>query len=121
MNEKTNCNAEICLRGEKLIGDDYTNEEIHRWFLKEEEGYANLGAQNRESYKYVYHALNKLHGFSALPKERISHALGLGSAYGDEFLPIVNRIDKITILDPSDQLKVKEVGGVTVDYEKPCA
>lgn len=121
MNEKHDVDAEIYLRGEKLIGDDYTNEEIQRWFLEEEEGYANLGAKSRESYSYVYHALNKLHGFSALPNQRISHALGLGSAYGDEFLPLINRIDKITILDPSDQLKVKEVGGVHVEYERPCA
>ena len=88
----------IYLRGEKLIGDDYSPKQTLRWFAEEEEGYANLGAQDWSSYRYVYHALNWLHGFSALPEGTFPHVLGVGSAYGDEFRPILDRISKITIL-----------------------
>jgi SAM-dependent methyltransferase len=45
--------------------------------------------------------------------------LGVGSAYGDEFRPILDRIRKITILDPSDQLKVTEIDDVPVSFQKP--
>lgn len=109
----------IYFRGEKLIGDDYSPEQIQRWFAEEEEGYANLGAQDRNSYRYVYHALNWMHGFSALPEGTFPHVLGVGSAYGDEFRPIIDRISKITILDPSHQLKVTKIDDVPVRYQKP--
>lgn len=109
----------IYLRGEVLIGDDYSPDQILRWFAEEEEGYANLGANDRARYRYGYHALNWIHGFSALPLRPIPHALGLGSAYGEEFRPILDRIMNITIIDPSDQLAVKSIEGVPVKYKKP--
>lgn len=116
---KPNDAASAFLRGEKLIGDDYNPSEIERWFKEEKEGYADLGAKDRNSYTYVYHALNWKHAFSKLPDGPVEHALGLGSAYGDEFRPILSRIGEITILDPSDQLEVKEIDGVPVNYRKP--
>ena len=38
----------------------------------------------------------------ALPRVRFQHVLGLGSASGEEFIPILKRIDRITNLDPND-------------------
>ena len=111
--------VDACLSGNKLIGDDYDVEAIRDWFIDEGEGYAELGAKDRDSYSYKYHALNEMHGFAALPDYPVGHALGLGSAYGDEFCPIINRIKRITILDPSEQFKVTEIKGVPVDYQKP--
>lgn len=108
-----------CLRGEKLFGDDFTPEEIEAWFRDEQDGYYNLGAKERESYHYPYHALDWLHGFSALPRESFRHVLGIGSAYGGELLPIAPRVARITILEPSDGFVVKEIAGVPVEYVKP--
>ncbi|WP_339831375.1 methyltransferase domain-containing protein [uncultured Parvibaculum sp.] len=107
------------LRGEKLIGNDYDELSIQRWFSDEAEGYANLGAKDHESYVYGYHALNQKHGFSQLPDGPIAHALGFGSAYAEELAPILDRLGHITILDPSDQLKVAEIRGIPVSYKKP--
>lgn len=119
MVERGEQGVDAYLRGDKLIGDDYVPEEIRRWFIDEEEGYAELGANIRESYGYAYHALNQQHGFSALAHRPIAHALGLGSASGEEFRPIISRIQQITILDPSLQLKVTNIEGIPVNYERP--
>ena len=107
------------LAGTRLYGDDFSLPEIREWYEDEREGYAKLGDKSRASYTYEYHALNRLHGFRFLRGKRFRSALGLGSAYGDEFLPIVSQIDRITVVDPSDAFQVTDVGGVPCDYVKP--
>jgi SAM-dependent methyltransferase len=115
----TQSTMEDYLAGRKLYGDDFTLPEIQQWYEDEREGYSGLRDKSRASYTYPYHSLNQLHGFRFLPRTRFKSALGLGSAYGDEFLPIVSRIDRITILDPSDAFRVANVGGVPCDYIRP--
>lgn len=106
--------------GKKLYGDDFDDNRIAAWFRDEAEAYADLGAGDASQYTYVYHALNRHHGFAHTGNHRFNHALGLGSAYGDEFLPLASRIDKLTILDPSDSFADNhEVHGVPCDYRKP--
>lgn len=107
------------LRGTKLYGDDFSLEEIARWFEAEREGFADIWAKDRSRYQYEFHALNHAHHFRYLPKQRFSHVLSIGGAYGDELLPIVPSISRITILEPSDVFVSKEIGGVPVNYVKP--
>jgi len=115
-----NDNISIYLSGEKLYGDDFTNDEIEEWFADEAEGYANLGAKNTTKYRYVYHELNNQHGFKFIRQRTFNEALGLGSAYGDELNPIASHIRKITILDPSDAFSdVHEIMGTPCKYAKP--
>ncbi|HBR99390.1 MAG TPA: hypothetical protein DD979_18735 [Gammaproteobacteria bacterium] len=52
-------------------------------------------------------------------REDLQTCLGLGSAYGDEFLPIIKRIKQLTILDPSDAFQINDLKGVPVTYDKP--
>ncbi len=66
--------------GEVLYGDDFTDNEMEKWFADEAEGYANLGANDKENYHYVYHQLNQLHAFRFLKERRFEKALGIGSA-----------------------------------------
>ena len=105
--------------GECLYGDDFTLEEIKSWYKDEAEAYANLGASDKHNYRYSYHALNKRHGYSKLPKRIFQHALGLGSAYGHEFEPIISSIKQITIVDPSDHFATNNLNGISVSYQKP--
>ena len=107
------------LGGEKLHGDDFSPDQIRAWYDAEQEGYANLGANDSQSYRYAYHELNRCHGFPALAGRNFDHALGLGSAYGDEFLPISSQIERLTIIDPSDAFVRDEVHGVPCNYLKP--
>jgi SAM-dependent methyltransferase len=108
--------------GKLLYGDDFSSDEIIDWFKDEEEGYADLGAKDEAKYTYGYHKLNFHHGFRFFRGVQFQEVLGFGSAYGDELLPIIDNIHKITILDPSDAFSnVKEVMKTPCDYIKPNA
>lgn len=114
---------EAYLSGERLYGDDLTIEQIASWYEDEREGYAQLvehyGWAETEG-RYAYHPVNVLYGYRHLPKNAtFARALGLGSATGDEFLPILSRIGSIDILEPSEQLKRTELQGVRLHYHKP--
>lgn len=108
------------LRGEKLFGDDFTIEEIENWYNQEKEAYANLGSKNTETYEYHYHALNKLHGFNYLKGKHFQHALGLGGAWGHEFIPIISQISHLHIIEPSENLRSEKIGSLTPIYTAPA-
>lgn len=105
--------------GEQLIGDDFSLENIAEWYKDEAEGYAELGARNRQAYKYVYNQLNNFHAFRFLRGKKFSKALGIGSAWGDEFKPIISQLNEIYILDPSDHFSSTDIEGVPCIYNKP--
>jgi SAM-dependent methyltransferase len=108
------------LNGNALYGDDFTLVQIQEWYNAEKEGYANLGNKDRAVYKYPYHSMNIYFGFDNLPKDiKFERALGIGSAYGDEFLPIIDKINKIDIIEPSDKLNVQKIGNLYPTYSKP--
>jgi SAM-dependent methyltransferase len=110
---------ERAFAGESIYGDDFTPDEILAWFKDEAEAYADLGAKDAGSYRYRYHAMNRLHGYGLLPRRRFARALGFGSAYGDELKPVIDRIDEVTIVDPSDAFVRTEVGGRPARWVKP--
>ena len=87
--------------------------------LKRKKAMPISGAKDRSLYQYEYHALNWLHGFRHLPKNKLFRILGLGSAYGDELLPVVRQAKTITILDPSSAFQHHEIEGVPLNYVKP--
>ena len=106
--------------GERLRGDDFSPEEIQAWFAAEIEGYAEIVKARPGTYQYVWNALNRREGYRHLPAgRRFSHALGLGSFTGDEFLPVIDRIDRLTLLEPSDFPVCDAIGGVPATYVKP--
>lgn len=110
---------EAYFSGEKLYGDDFGPEEIGRWYADEKEGYAQLISGENLTYYYGYHHVNKKYGFNHLPRKRYERVLGIGSAYGEEFVPILPFIDQLYILEPSDALKTAFVGGARPRYVKP--
>lgn len=110
---------EPCFSGERLYGDDFSPEQVRDWHEDEREAYADLGAKDLGSYTYVYHALNAVHGFRYLPRRRFSRALGIGSAYGDEFAPIADRVDDVTIIEPSESFVKDDAHGIPARWVKP--
>ncbi len=106
-------------KGETLYGDDFSPAQAAEWYSDEREGYAGLAARGGGSYRYIYHALNNFHGFSRLPSRRFPEVMGFGSAYGEEFLPVISQVEKITVVDPSDSFLRKEIHGVPSEYLKP--
>ncbi len=105
------------IKGDKLYGNDFSISEIQKWFEEEEEAYAGL--KKGESYKYEYHAMNRYYGYQFIDNIKFENALGIGSAYGHEFLPILSQIKNITILEPSDDLKSDKLGELRPNYAKP--
>ncbi len=109
----------VYLSGEKLYGDDFTLEQISKWYEEEAEGYANLGSADSSNYSYEYHEMNVIHGFSKIEKRKYKNVLGLGSAWGHEFKPIIKGIENLTLLEPSEQMQTVKIGEITPRYVKP--
>src|SRR5712692_9327833 len=96
--------------GTKLYGDDFSLEEIAAWFKDEAEAYPDRRASGGSTYAFT--ELNHHHGYRFLSGQPIDHALGLGGATGDELLPIIRSVRRITILDPSVPAAADELAGV---------
>jgi SAM-dependent methyltransferase len=110
----------LYLSGARLYGDDFTTDGLRAWYEAEQEGYASTLASNVNSYAYPYHALNVQHLFRKTQILPGTRAIGLGSAYGDEFMPIIGRLSSITIIDPSEEFASNSrVSGCAVTYRKP--
>jgi len=106
--------------GNVLYGDDFTPQEIEDWYKDEKEGYAGLIKSDPRAYHYGYHQVNNLHLFKFLPKKKFLNVLGLGSAYGHEFLPVAPLIENLYILEPSDALVNEDLPkNIHVIYKKP--
>ena len=112
--------VEKYFKGNKLYGDDFTEEQLDAWFEEEKEGNSGVVLSNQKEYQYHYHELNLFHLFSRSNIPQGANAIGLGSAYGDEFMPIADRLRKITIIDPSDKFAENEaLNGTPIEYRKP--
>ncbi len=114
----------VYLSGERLYGDDLPLEQIASWYEDEREGYAQLVEQYgwaEAQGRYSYHPLNVFYGYRHLPKEAFfARAMGLGSATGEEFLPVLSRIGTIDIVEPSERLKRADLRGVPLHYHRPA-
>lgn len=105
--------------GKELYGDDFSYEQIVKWYEEEAEGYADLGSKDKTTYAYGYHAMNRIHGFNKVKAEMFENVLGFGSAWGYEFEPIIQKINNLTIIEPSDNLVNNKVGNIRPKYVKP--
>ena len=105
--------------GKKLFGNDLKLEQIKGWFDEEAEGYADLGSKNKNSYRYGYHVLNKIHGYDKVKNINFENVLGFGSAWGYEFEPISKNIENLTIIEPSDNLVNNRINDLIPKYVKP--
>jgi SAM-dependent methyltransferase len=111
-------NMQEYFSGRRLYGEDLPQSEVDEWLANEEEGFADLGAKDRSSYSYGYHALNRVHAFDRLAGRRFKHALGFGSAYGHELKPLIPQIEKVCLLDASSSFLVSDIDGTPVRYIK---
>lgn len=106
--------------GKKIYGNDFSYEEIEQWYLDESEAYSGLVDSEKKEYHYQYNELNRQHGFHYLDGKSNLSALGIGSALGDEFLPILGKIASLKIIEPSERLSNNSViKSIPCDYIKP--
>jgi SAM-dependent methyltransferase len=105
--------------GEALYGDEFTIDEIKKWYEEEAEAYADLGSKELDKYEYGYHPLNLLHGFKYLKGKKFENVLGLGAAWGHEYHPIINDITNLYIIEPSENLRSEKIKQIVPVYTKP--
>jgi SAM-dependent methyltransferase len=107
--------------GRRLYGDDFTATQLRAWYDEEKEGYAGEVLSQQGEYEYKYHQLNRYHLYGRVKIVEGAEAIGLGSAYGHEFLPVADRLSKITIVDPSDEFAAHgSLGNTPLEYRKPA-
>jgi len=88
------------LQGEELYGDDFTPEQVERWFRDEAEGYSEMSGDSLIPDNYGYRELNRRTVLRYIPENRrFRHALGFGSGYGAELAPLAHQIDRLTIVE----------------------
>lgn len=104
--------------GKLLYGEDLTDDAVDRWFFIEKED-TDFGAKNCiNKNNYYYHAINKFHGFNWIGNKNNLTVLAIGGAYGNELLPVINKITGIYILEASSYFKNDTINGVPKNYLK---
>jgi SAM-dependent methyltransferase len=107
------------LNGDKLYGDDFDENQIRQWYIEEEEAYFEL-INNSKDYKYNYHAINQNLGFKYLPENNTyNHVVSFGGAYGDEIIPIIDKIKNLTIIEASENMRSDKLVNIIPKYIKP--
>ncbi|MCP3732904.1 class I SAM-dependent methyltransferase [Sphingomonas sp. MG17] len=109
---------EAALRGERLYGDDFDADEIDAWFADEVEGYTNLDHTDSLTDAYHYSALDAAYAWRSLPPGQLD-IIGLGSAWGSEFKPLVGRVRSLTIVEPGAKFWRRDVAGIPAKYVMP--
>lgn len=105
--------------GNFLYGDDFNENQISVWY-KEELEYAKLYPNEGLSEEYPYHQLNILNGFNYLPSNQtFDTVVSFGGGFCEELSPIKNKLKKIYVIEPSDNLTQLENFGIPLNYIKP--
>lgn len=108
----------IYREGKKIYGDDFTLDEIESWFTDEENGYAEIVPDgDKENYSQYENVTNYM--LYRYLKGKALNVLSYGGGYGTEVLPIIERISKLTVLEPGEKFQTNEIAGKKVHYVKP--
>jgi SAM-dependent methyltransferase len=105
--------------GERVYGDDFTPAQIEEWYQREETGYYDL-KQGDGAYRYGYHALNRLHGFSALRGRTFDCCVALGCARGDDVAPLATQVRQFIAIEPAERWWSETIGPTPASFIKPA-
>jgi SAM-dependent methyltransferase len=105
--------------GEKLYGDDFSFEQIQEWYRQESEAYAQMYGMKAQMETYNHH-VHKMYGYKYLRKISVfDKVLGLGSSWGYEFLPVIDKIKELHIIESSLQTRSEKLGTLIPVYHTP--
>lgn len=117
--------TEAHLNGEHLYGEEFTTEQLRRWYEQEETGYFDLltnhygVADSDGEYEYEYDALNYRHAIKRLSRQRFSCCVALGCAAGGDVSPLAPFVDRFVAIEPAEKWWRQEIGGKPALYLKP--
>jgi SAM-dependent methyltransferase len=112
--------ADAYLSGSKVRGDDFSADQIAKWYAEEEAGYYDLIAAKEDGDIYIYHRLNQFHIFRHLRGRHFARCLAFGCARGDDVMPLTPQIDSIVALEPAEKWWTDQIAGVPAKYIKPA-
>ena len=101
-----------------LYGDDFTIEAINQWYKEEEEAYANLYGESVTSNTFEHTNFDTLFGFNRIPQKKYKNVLGFGASWGYEFLPFIQNIEQLTIIESSEKTVSEKLGDIRPTYLK---
>lgn len=105
--------------GKLLYGDDFALPQIEKWYKEEAEAFANLYGMSAEPYDFN-HSIDNMYGFKYIEFiKQFDQVLGFGSSWGYEFMPIVDKIKNLSIIEASQQTRSKTLGGLVPRYITP--
>lgn len=108
------------LKGEEVYGDNFNIEEIRAWYKDEEKGYFSIyGENNIGKSGGSENEIHNFYSYNIIKNMHFKNAMGLGSADGREFLPIINNIDKLVIIEIAEEFYKNDIMGTPVEYVKP--
>ena len=111
------------LSGAAVYGDDLDRSAIQRWYAAEQEGFYSIAQANGELYEGnsfgCFHEMNRQLGFSHVADRRFEHCLSLGTADGQELVPIAPQVDRFTAVEPASKWWSEEISGVPTTYIRP--
>lgn len=114
------CNNNDDLKnGVKILGDDYTLDEIQQWFEDEAQGYADIVPESHKDNFDEYKNVTYRYLFQYIKNINFVNALIYGGGYGTEILPILEQLNNIIILEPGNKFKRDYIGNKRVKYIFP--
>jgi SAM-dependent methyltransferase len=117
--------TEAHLTGQRLYGEDFSSEEIARWYRQEEEAYLDLLkdhygiADGAGTYEYEYEVFNRFHAIDSLSNRQFSCCVALGCAAGGDVTPLAPVVERFVAIEPAEQWWRAEIGGKPAKYLKP--
>ena len=107
--------------GDVLRGEDFTPDQVLEWYRQEQKAYYETteGGESPDGEKHPYHEINRYCGFSALPAGPLGQVVGIGSASGFEFLPVLDRIDSLVIIESDRRFWTSQIQGRPCVYKEP--
>ena len=85
--------------GDILYGDDFDIHQIEQWYREEEEAYALLEGEYITQENFEYTNIDQMFGFPFIEHTIYDKVLGLGASWGYEFIPIIDRIKSLYIVE----------------------
>ena len=108
---------ELYANGSKLYGDDFTHQQILKWYQDEEHASYDI-------YKGVdttqYDALNWYYAYRHLDKNFYAKCVALGIADGKDIEPFAKNIGEIFGIEPEERWWRNNIGNTKAKYLKPA-